>query len=240
MIRNFLFITFLLLQLSYCLSEPVGSISSSTNLFRSAGQIRLSALHNGVDGKLILLIDNRLPDGIAAWEYLDSVGNDSALQNAVLIILSQKGDTIFTEKLEKPAAWLQLTDTIEDSPTWVAIAVDYSIGMGSYNGPVTSFLRVKDAKIEWLQATDAATNELEKISLMRSLKTEWRLIQTHPPQILKVACRPDFEKGNDMFKLIYTRYSLKKARWYKYERVENGYLDFENESDFPPASKFPK
>jgi len=239
MIRSFVLLIFALAQFNFS-ADSQSSAQAPPNGFRSAGEIRLTFSSNGVDGKLILLIDNRLPEEIPAWDYLDSVGDPSALQNAALIILGQDGDTIVTELLERPSAWFQITDSIPDSPTWMAITVDYSSGMGSYNGPITSFLGVKNAKIEWLEVSNVATNQRERIFLMRSLKTQWRLVQNDPPYLLQAACRPDFDKGLDSFKLIFTRDSLKGSGWFKSERVESGFLEFEDESDFPPESKFPE
>ena len=201
--------------------------------YRLKDEILLTAKNNGLDGKLQLLVDAKMP----------AKPDESELDNyapAELRVLSKKGTVVQRRVLTKANASLE---PVPELPTWNALMEDYSIGFGSYAGPSTSFVRVRKAKLEWLQALNKATGKVENIELTLSLKTVWRIDTSNgaqSPRILKAACRPSFSKptDKDKFEMIYTVFYPTKNGWVKVERKEEGYADFETSENFPDLSKF--
>jgi hypothetical protein len=112
------------------------------------------------------------------------------------------------------------------------VSVDYSVGMGSYNGPYTSLLEVALGKMKWLEAIDKVTGKAEPILVMDSLKTMWKVADAPSgtaKDILQAACRPDFASLDDVsFILILTRYSFDGKNWVKLERHEKGFAELDD------------
>jgi hypothetical protein len=87
-------------------------------------------------------------------------------------------------------------------------------------------------------------NPETKMVLMRSLKTNWKLVKSkdgNSKDILHVACRPNFEnksEDEDRFLIYYDRFCFDGKGWVRYQRVEKGFWEVDAE-DFPPLSKFP-
>lgn len=163
-------------------------------------------------------------------------------QQLVIQIVTDKGEAVMSRQLDYGSI---SPNAIKDSPDWFGYSVDRSAGFGSYNGVETEFFRIRNGQIEWLTAEDRKTGKTEKVHLMKSLKTAWKIINRPTSQVLAVACRPDLKSNasvNDEmdFITIYARYYKKDTKWFRAAREEKGFLEFEDGSDFPPESLFPR
>ncbi|MDP3296967.1 MAG: hypothetical protein Q8N09_05155 [Thermodesulfovibrionia bacterium] len=178
-------------------------------------------------------------------ESVNSVDGDLEIyasrdgHKAFIQIVSKSRTVITSEPLDYPS--IRPAKEIQESPMWFEYSVDRSIGFGSYNGIETQFFKVVNANIEWVTAINEATQEELLIHLMKSLKTDWKIVNPSSPQILKVACRPDLDEKNDnlKFKVIYTRYFKRGLKWIMAQREEEGFMEFGSGSKFPEESKFP-
>ncbi|MGA8939409.1 MAG: hypothetical protein WB439_09615, partial [Acidobacteriaceae bacterium] len=120
--------------------------------------------------------------------------------------------------------------------------VDYSAGFGSYSGPITNLVEVKNGRLQWVEATDARTGKRGTISLMESLKTRWKFVDARGgkgKQILLAECRPDWSSAKDDpdFRITYARFYFDGTRWFVTKRTVKGYSDFEQ--GFPSRVNFP-
>jgi hypothetical protein len=151
--------------------------------------------------------------------------------------------------MTREQARLGLDDLRGDGcPTFV-VTEDRSVGWGSYAGPRSRFLELRDGRARWLRATDARTGRVDTIEVASSLKNHW---QTAPAgagkDVLVAQCRPDFDRwerarrrgqqDDTSFVLVYTRYHFDGRSWVKRSRTETGYSDFED--GFPDTLKFPR
>jgi hypothetical protein len=134
--------------ISACASSP----SNQTDVvpFVSHQKLSLSQASDGRDGTLEVLRDRRLTtDDINRLEQHDpdndpshdSEYSDTSLKKARLELKAEDGHVVSSMELEKPYAKL---DAVPISPHHRAILVtqDFSIGMGSYNGPITKVIDV--------------------------------------------------------------------------------------------------
>jgi hypothetical protein len=241
--------------LSPCSAEkPVGcyKVSKSYSLSKSV---------HGVDGILQLLQDNRLKKNLYNKQFGTAFNDmymydkkilplfkDNPPLGAVLRILSQhEGYFLIRESRTfdfVPVAWLEeigLSDAYK--PTYL-FTLDESVGMGSYNGPVTYFYEIVDGKLKPIEYLNNETGKRDKIVLMRSLKTNWKLVKSKngkSKDILHVDCRPSYEsKSKDEvdFMISYHRFHFDGKEWVKYERVDKDFWEVDA-NDFPPLAKFP-
>lgn len=95
-----------------------------------------------------------------------------------------------------------------------------------------------------VEGLDAKAGKERQIALMRSLRTEWRLVPSTlgaGQDIVEVAGRPNFAETTDSksleFEVIYTRFHFDGDHWLRFERTEPGY--FFNQGDFPSRDEFP-
>jgi hypothetical protein len=238
------------------IGAPKASLQTSTG--RIAGNYKISKSYpltktvHGIDGVLQLLQDSRLTKDDYNKQYGrtgpdEMVTHKSAL-GAVLRIISKRKDVfriVESHTYEVSVAWLEevrLSDS--DTPTYL-FTLDKSTGMGSFTGPITYFYKVADGKIKPVEYLNNNTKKKEKMILMRSLKTAWKLTTSKDgksKEILDVSCRPDGvvkSKDDDIFLIYYDRFHFNGKEWVKFERVEKGYWESEGEDDMPLLSKFP-
>ncbi|MFI5253777.1 MAG: hypothetical protein ACHQQQ_15265 [Bacteroidota bacterium] len=235
---------FLSIIVAWCSANANGkndSIENSFTSYRIANVVRLTVSQNGIDGELQLLLDKHLPKDIRDWNPLDDTIRH---QPAILRILDSKGTLILIDSLERAVASFDSSNVIPDTPSWSSLMVNYSVGAGSYAGPVTSFIRVKKSKLEWLESINKSTGNSDTIKLTLSLKNNWRLIKTANRDtfnILSVKCSPHSipTSGDVDFEIIYGRYYPETGKWFYVERKEKGFLEFTADSGFPDESKFP-
>lgn len=111
---------------------------------------------------------------------------------------------------------------------------DYSMGAGSYSGLVTTLLTASDASFHELRALDTGSHHAEPIRLMKSLKSDWRVVQHESrPEIFSVSCHPS---RNGKFVVDYARYSFQGGQWLEYKHEAAGF--WESDEQFPDASAF--
>lgn len=238
-----------------------GSAETIAGSYKVSKSYPLTKAVHGVDGVLQLLQDSRLTkdaydkhfgtafnDMYIYDEKLLPLFKDNPPLGIVLRILVQgKGFLLTSESHtydQVPVAWLEEVRLSGPSRPSYLFTQDLSIGMGSYAGPTTYFYNVIDGNLKPIEYLDKETGKREQIVLMRSLKTNWKLVKSKDGKtkdILHIACRPNFEnKSNDEgeFVVYYDRFHFDGNEWVKYQKIEKDFWEAEGE-DLPPLSKFP-
>jgi hypothetical protein len=221
--------------------------------YRVSQRLRLTARANGLNGWLEVLTDSRL--SLAVQKEMWGVGDWSTAfvegdpeyaifkakppENARLRISSDEGQPVRTLTLERPLAKLNEAHLIGGRST-VLVAVDYSIGFGSYAGVSTQLLDVIESQFRWAESTSSDANDVQPIRLPDTLKSAWKLVSSRAgnKDILWVYCRPaKVAFTGREFVIGYVRYHFNGRRWRKYEQLRNGI--WEDDEQFPPRSAFP-
>lgn len=218
-------------------------------------RLPLSETANGIDGELQLMQDARLTASLRKdlWgmgdlsDAADAQGpvlSGGPLRNAVVRIVRSDGTPVKSEALERPLARLEHARLYREHRDTFLLTVDYSTGVGSYSGPVTLFVEVTGGRLEWLEATESSTGKKERIALMRSLKTIWKIVAAPDgsgKEILEALCRPVLETalkpGDVEFRLTYRRYSFDGKKWVSLASERKGFSEFED--GIPNRSLFP-
>jgi hypothetical protein len=218
-------------------------------------RVPLSAAADGFDGHLELLEDSRLTAARrkALWRAgAMAMEDDTPLwadfqrtppRNGALRLVDAVGRAVETLPLERPLATIKPGRLYGNVRVTYLVTVDYGIGAGSYNGPITFLLEVVNGRLHWLEATPVGSSKPGKISLMRSLKTAWQMIDAPggTKQFLEAACRPDSIAAPDAsdidFFVTYSRYYFDGERWRVAQRRQKGLDEFED--GFPARSLFP-
>lgn len=125
------------------------------------------------------------------------------------------------------------------------LTLDYSVGAGSYNGPITWLVEVVEGAIKRVEAVDKTTGEKKEIAMMRSGKAGWKLVKATNGKsidILKVSTRPaeseSYNKeGSLNFVVTYQRIHFNGLVWEKYTNQQKGF--WESDDFFPKQSLFP-
>ncbi|MBI2566628.1 MAG: hypothetical protein HYV63_06310 [Candidatus Schekmanbacteria bacterium] len=218
--------------------------------------VALPAAAHGLDGRLELLADTRLTAALrdelwgtggegeepgsgapASWR---AAGFASVvdLQPAMLQTVDSAGAVRDRWPLERPLARIEAETLAVPGLTAWLVTVDYTTAFGSYSGPITFLFAVQDGRLRGLEAADESGATVP-ISLMRSLKTDWRLVPRRGgdgQDIVSVATRPNLEQPGS-FVVMYRRISFDGNRWTRRLRLEAGF--WEADGDFPPLEKFP-
>ncbi|MEO8595476.1 MAG: hypothetical protein ABI759_19305 [Candidatus Solibacter sp.] len=215
------------------LSEVGGLNLDGYKIFQA---LDLNSYSNGIDGSALILVDERLEglrgaikrDPYSGIETLDVEPDPSAwflpqqdVNEALMLIVDQRLRILYSERLGRESARLDRVFLYQDrsKPTFV-LTRDYSIGSGSYNGPISYFLEVSDSGIRYILPH----------GLMTSLKTAWAIVPTNSTaEILSKKCRPDFENsdsGTMEFKVIYERFTLEDGFWQTKLREQSGFWEF--------------
>jgi hypothetical protein len=219
--------------------------------FEIIQNLRLNKTANGINGTLQVLTDSRLSNelqkqmwGAGDWSFVlprddarRAEFEHSPPKNAQLRIVTDTGVVLRNISLEQPLAKVSEAH-LGNGRTSFFVAVDYSIGFGSYAGVTTLLLDVVGDHFQWTEATSADTQETEQIRLSDTLRTAWKLAPFHGKQdILLTYCRPaKVQVSGREFVVGYVRYRLDGKRWFKYERLRNGF--WESDEAFPPLSSF--
>lgn len=236
---------------------PTGyAIRDSTHLVASA---------NGVDGQLQLLEDERLTPAIRSavlggglWMGLcDYDPQDEALRSfcrslsvtplreAALRVVDNHGNVLDEFRANRWVGQIAVRSLVRNAPVTYLITIDRSAGWGSYSGPVTSFVDVRDGSLQWLTAQRVDAPGSQQIRVMRSLKTAWQMVPARSgagTDILEFACRPDFAAATPgetelPFLVRFRRYYYRDGQWWLAERTEPGF--WEDDWVFPDPSQFP-
>ena len=224
-----------------------GHSQSPRSAARSAvfQRARLSNAENGLNGELELVQDSRLTPALRERLWgggeltPDSpIFRTAPLRNAELRLVRWGGLPVESEPLERPLAKLESTRLYGGSRETYLLTVDYSAGFGSYSGPATFLLEVAGGLINWLQATQTGTGKKERITLARTLKSVWGIVDvpgTTQKEILQALCRPIPDSHE--FTLTYLRYYFDGQNWVRLDRSQKGCSDFED--GLPDRSLFP-
>lgn len=182
---------------------------------------------------LELLIDTTLkPDTD------DEAAYDKKL--AILRVVRADGRVVQELPLERSRATLTPV-VLQGTQMVYQITVDYSVGAGSYNGPITFWLEMVKGRLRYVSVDG------KRINVMSSLKTDWKLVPSpggRGKDILEVACRPSPTIGDSSgtsdkdFQIIYTRFSYNGNSWKRKTAKHYGF--WESDGTFPPLSRFPR
>ncbi len=200
-------------------------------------RLPLTAAQHGIHGALLLMRDRKV-------KTIERAGLDDVTEtacNARLHLVDANNRRIAADIQDRPIARLDTVELIAGKPASFKLTVDYSIGMGSYAGPMSAFFDVASGKIRWVQAKKAASRTKERLVVMNSLKTEWKLVPHGASKdILEMRCRPVYRKKSDApsFELTYIRYRFNGKEWITHSRSEEGFWESE-EGTFPDEARFP-
>jgi hypothetical protein len=221
-------------------SLSVGSLSEFGGLnldgYKIYQSLKLNNYSNGIDGFLLVLIDERIEGLIGeiskdAYTGIETLRIDrnygpleqNQLKEALLIVVDERLRILYSEQLGRESARLDRVFLHEDrsKPTFI-LTRDYSIGWGSYNGPISYFLEI------------SSKNRISYTlphSLMTSLKSAWIVSDGKKgAEILSKKCRPNFDAStqSDMeFQVIYERFYFDGAEWKVLVFSESGFWEYE-------------
>jgi hypothetical protein len=150
------------------------------------------------------------------------------------------GTVIDSVELERPLAELETARLYAGRTETYLLTVDYTAEAGSYNGPITSFVEVHAGGLRWLEATDRKTGKTERLALMRSLKSAWKLVPGRGgsgQQILQALCRPWGKSLDNHFVTMYRRYFFDGKAWIRLSRETQELTEFDG--GFPDRRLFP-
>ena len=213
----------------------------------------LASAADGIDGELQVMQDARITPAHrkALWGIADMAMKDAnpmwdvfkkiPPRNGVLRIVNKDGTVVDSKNLERPLAWMDRAHLHGGNRVTYLVTVDYGLGWGSYNGPITFLVEIAGGRMNWLDAAVGRNGKSRPIVLMQSLKTVWKIVKAPGGQgreILAAACRPgDFTGSDTEFLMTYSRYFFDGKKWVRLDRLEEGYSDFED--GFPARSLFP-
>jgi len=226
-----------------------GKIGAQESAYTVAQAYALHKDPNGIDGTVQLLIDKRLTGSVqdelwgkGDWSFVFPTGSKlhdefAAIppHKAKLRIAESNGKTVTDHDLETPLAKLKAWNPTSATHEIFLLSQDYSAGVGSYSGPVTTLLKVSDSGFHDVEALNAGSQQRETIRLMKSLKSDWQTRdQENGGEILSVSCKP---RKDGSFVIQYVRYRLDKGQWLAYKREAAGF--WESDEPFPDRSEFP-
>jgi hypothetical protein len=161
-----------------------------------------------------------------------SIKNDP-LQNGRLRLIDRQGRVISVESLGEPLAEIK-TDYLYGTkfPTYL-LSVYYGVGMGSYAGPATTLVEVREGKLIHIPVTFG-----------QSLKNGWKIVPALTgagKEIEVVQCHPNFENPKwadaDEFVVVYSIYRFANGQWRRTSFEKKGF--WESDDPWPPRSAFP-
>ena len=193
----------------------------------------LNHYSHGVDGTIQILIDERIVGltGAIRNDPYSGIGilhiqvdsqnwslDRTEVKPALLLITDEHNRVVYSEWLERESARLDRVFLRSDKSRQTFIVTrDYSIGWGSYNGPVSYFLEVTPTGIRYIFPH----------GLMTSLKSAWAIayqsaaLDSDSIEVIYQKCRPNFveiEHQDLAFQTTYERFYLAGDVW-KSERL---------------------
>jgi hypothetical protein len=194
--------------------------------------INLNTTSNGINGGIVVIIDKKLRgingdiefqtyNGNVYIPKFDNLDNDFNYENklqAIILIIDASLNVIYLEQLGREAARIDVVYLYENKtkPTYV-ITRDYSVGMGSYNGPISYFFEITDKMVTYL---------FDKRGFMTSLKLAWCLADNRNKKEIyhQRTSMNEFEE----FDITYERFYFNNNEWLTQKFVENGFWENEN------------
>src|SRR5262249_32915423 len=142
-------------------------------------RLSVPAAGAAIGDELQLLEDPRITPALQKelWDTGTVSDRVPDARNAELRLVRPDGTVADTIALERPLAQIErarLYGSTARDP--FLIPVDYGAGAGSYNGPATFLIEPTEGHLNFLEARDHATRKSERITLMRTLKSDWRFI----------------------------------------------------------------
>ncbi len=181
--------------------------------------------------RLELILDPRLNPGVVQREW--GSGHTHVESPAILELRGCKGQLLDRLTLDAPLARLDSVPVRgAPAPTYL-VSVDLTAESGSYNGPLTFPVQVKDQQLQRVEAT-APDGHSEPIRLALTGKAAWKKTPVGlVDDFLSVSCQP--RDGN--FVIFYRRYHPTRRGWQVRVRSEPGF--WESDSEFPNILLFP-
>jgi hypothetical protein len=144
--------------------------------YKTTARLPLSQASSGIDGYLELLQDARLTPELTGliWGTGDiNIDDDPKLadfrsnppHNGAIQVVDRAGKILEVKNLERPLAKLRSAQLYGDARLTYLLTVDYSAGFGSYSGPITSLVEVKNGHLLWLKSTEPGTGKTGEIRL---------------------------------------------------------------------------
>lgn len=224
------------------LSEYGGIDFTNYKIFQS---LKLNEFSNGLNGRLLIIVDKKIK-GIKAKieskayeniEYLkinysenENIHNILAQKNlkqALLVVTNIDLEIIYLERLGRETARLDRVFLYKDKskPTYI-ITRDYSIGSGSYSGPISYFFEV----------TNNGFNYIFKHGLVDSLKRAWVINKT--PFSSEVLYKSSWvsdrilSNGDVEFDTFFTKYYYEDNIWKTKKYKKKGRWEVDRDTKF--------
>lgn len=193
----------------------------------------LTVSSQGISGtsRIELLRDRRLRGKKAPLE-IEGPESEGYLP-AVLSLKTPDGVIAASKLLERTDASMKWSKLDGPGPV-IELTVDYTTGMGTYNGPITSFLLLGLPGLELLKVAGTAGQGQKELRLMdNGYRAIWAVKDPHT--ILAAFASPSLngEEGEVELK----RFSLEGGAWVRHALNKKGPSDFE--SWIPPEKDYP-
>jgi hypothetical protein len=191
------------------------------------------ALGTTSTGKIQILKDARIKglkaipldiDGPAQVQY----------RPAQLRLLDSSGKQVDLQPLKKSMASIKISAVDGPGPTF-EVTVDYSLGWGTYNGPITSFATIHHGRLLWLEAADPDGSHKHIVKLLENTRSRWKVKDPHT--FLRAFTHPNMKGIGNILELA--RYSLEGNQWIEHSLSKNGPDDFELPAFIPSDSEYP-
>lgn len=213
--------------------------------YRVSQSLKLNSYSNGFNGALLILLDNKVkgiqgefvydgydktltPSFVSDFELEDPEKEPQKFKQALLALVDEKLRIMYYERMGRESARIDRVFIYSDKtrPTYV-LTQDYSIGMGSYAGPISYFLEVGRDGIHYIFNKEGFTIALKSGWLIKNVDQEC--------EILRKSCRYEGEvtdSGSNHFWTFYEKYSYQNGIWRSSQRRENRFWEYENSSSF--------
>lgn len=181
--------------------------------------------------RLELILDPRLDPSVVQREWAS--GHVRVEAPAILELRGCEGQLLDRLTLDAPLARLDpIPIRGTPAPTYL-VSVDLTAESGSYNGPLTFPVQVKNQHLQRVEAT-ASDGHNEPIHLALTGKAAWKKITVgSADDFLSVSCQP---QGGG-FVIFYRHYHPTHRGWQVRMRSKPGF--WESDSEFPDTQLFP-
>lgn len=246
----------LLIPLALCTSGDTRFAPPPLASYEIAQRITLTPEHDGFDGELVLLQDSRTisedseaqwgtDEAMWCWETPDKLSDfcrsirRTPLLHALVQLRDHEGRVWDSRVMERELARMASKKLYATPKHTHFITVDFSIGMGSYAGPITFLAEIERQGMKWLHFYDKSQGKNVELTLGQALKRNWALLPKKRGKgmdIYEQSCHPSYPAKSDDshdFEITYQRYFFDGKKWQMLERRKLGF--WENEyNDWKP------
>jgi len=243
-----------------------GPATKTAGCYRITKEFRLTQSSPGFNGSVQLLQDSRIVETLYDGEHLnifDLIDEENVQQlfettpplGAVLRLVDygraigrSEGHLALVQKSYTfdgtPFAWLKEVNLGSGAPSYL-LTLDANSGIGEYSGLLTYLYEVVNDELKPIEYVDSKSKKREQVVLLDSLITNWKLVKSKDGKsrdILYAYSGPVVNPKDVDDVEFYThhyRFHFDGKKWVRYERVEKGSWENEEES-LPALSKFPK